>query len=245
MKYANLFFLFTIILSFQVWSFEVPILTGPVVDRAGLLKFKNKEQMEKLIREIYARHGVQLQVLTVLDLQGETIEQASIKVVEQWGIGSAKEDQGVLLLISKNDRTMRIEVGQGLEGVIPDAVAKRIIAEVITPYFQAGDYDSGVMSGVVAIARHALPHEKNLGLSTNLSRSTIKGRTSWFKLLLFILFILFIRTNIFTLLFGSIFGIGRLGRRPGGFLGGGGGFGGGGWSGGGGGFSGGGASGRW
>ena len=244
MKYLNKFFILAFFLSFHIGAFDVPLLTGPVVDHAGLLKVHNKQQIEKFIRDIYRRNDIQIQVLTVNDLQGETIENASIKVVEQWGIGSAKEDQGVLLLVSKNDRTMRIEVGQGLEGVLPDAVAKRIIADVITPHFRVGDYDAGIINGVTTIAQYALPSEKIPNSSQGSSRST-RGQPSWLKLLFFILFILFIRTNIFTLLFGTFLGIGRTGRRPGGFLGSGGGFGGGGWSGGGGGFSGGGASGRW
>ena len=245
MKRFNLFFLLTLFLSFNMWAFDVPILTGPVVDHAGLLNVRSKQQIEKFIRDIYQRKDIQIQVLTVNDLQGDTIENASIKVVEQWELGSAKEDQGVLLLVSKNDRTMRIEVGQGLEGVLPDAVAKRIIADVITPHFRAGDYDAGIINGVMTIAQYTLPNEKILN-SSNRSIQSTRGQPSWLKVLLFILFILFIRTNIFTLLFGSIFGISRIGRRSSGFLGGGsGGFGGGGWSGGGGGFSGGGASGRW
>ncbi|OFZ20629.1 MAG: hypothetical protein A2202_03890 [Bdellovibrionales bacterium RIFOXYA1_FULL_36_14] len=244
MKRLNMFFLLSLFLSFNIWSFDVPILTGPVVDHAGLLTVRSKQQIEKFIRDIYQRKDVQIQVLTVNDLQGETIESASIQVVEQWGIGSAKEDLGVLLLISKNDRVMRIEVGQGLEGVLPDAVAKRIIADVITPHFRANDYDAGITNGVITIAQYALPNEKIFNSSKGAIQST-SGRPSWLKVLLFILFILFIRTNIFTLLFGSFFGISRFGRRSSGFLGGGSGFGGGGWSGGGGGFSGGGASGRW
>jgi len=87
-------------------------------------------------------------VLIVPSTSPETIEQYSIRVVDQWKLGRKRVDDGVLLLVAKDDRRLRIEVGRGLEGAIPDAVAKRIIAEVITPRFKQGDFQGGISMGV-------------------------------------------------------------------------------------------------
>jgi uncharacterized protein len=85
--------------------------------------------------------------------QPEDIAQFGIRVAEQWKIGRAKIDDGVILIVAKDDRKLRLEVGYGLEGVIPDAVAKRVIAETITPFFKAGDYYGGIDAGVMQLMR--------------------------------------------------------------------------------------------
>lgn len=232
-------------------DFPVPALTGPVVDNAGLLSPRTRSELEDLIRRLHEAGGTQLQVLTVPDLAGLSIEEASIKVTDKWKLGSAKDDNGVLLMIAAKERRVRIEVGQGREGDLPDVRASRIIREVIVPRFREGDADAAVTAGVLSIIHYTDPDflEKS-GVSIRKERrgNGVSGLT-----LLWILFLVFIflsrifigpRRRGLMGLGGGFFG--GSGWGGGGFGGGGfGGGGGGGWSGGGGGFSGGGASGGW
>jgi uncharacterized protein len=236
---------FLCLLAPPAWAeFQVPRLTGPVVDQAGMLSDSTRERLESFLRRLHESGGTQLQVLTVHDLGGLAIEQASIQVTDEWKLGGAKEDNGVLLMIAQQERKVRIEVGQGREGVLPDVVASRIIREVITPRFRQGALDNGVVEGVIAIVRKTDPDflaSAGEGRPAHDGEGKISGRT--LELLIFVLF--------FTVvLLPPLFGRRRGGRGmffPGGFGGGGfgGSSGGGGWSGGGGGFSGGGASGDW
>ncbi len=131
----------------------VPPLTGPVVDLTHTLSDAEIARIESRIRQLASERGSQIQVLIVPTTRPEAIEQYSIRVVERWKPGRKSIDDGVLLLIAKDDRRMRIEVGYGLEGAIPDAIAKRIIAEIIAPYFRRGQFGAGVAAGVEQIAR--------------------------------------------------------------------------------------------
>ena len=131
----------------------MPALTGRVVDLTGTLTADQKTALEAKLAAFEAEKGAQIAVLLVPTTQPEAIEQYSIRVVEAWKLGRKGVDDGVLLLIAKNDRKMRIEVGYGLEGVLPDAVAKRIISEVITPFFKAGAFYDGIDAGISAIIR--------------------------------------------------------------------------------------------
>jgi len=130
---------------------EVPELTGRVVDRAGLLS----PATERALTEQLAAHeeatGNQVAVLTIESLQGRPIEEYSLQVARTWGLGQEEFDNGVLLLIAEQDREMRIEVGYGLEGALPDVVASRIIRYELRPAFRQGDFDGGVQAGVSAI----------------------------------------------------------------------------------------------
>ena len=100
------------------------------------------------MRNLEARKGSQIAVLIVPTTDGEAIEQFSLRVAETWKIGRKKIDDGALLVVAKNDRHLRIEVGYGLEGALTDVTSKRIIDEVITPKFKAGDFAGGVSAGV-------------------------------------------------------------------------------------------------
>lgn len=224
-------------------DFQVPVLTGPVVDDAHLLSSQAQQRIEMLIRRVYESSGMQLQVLTVPNMGGLEIEQASIQVVDKWKLGNAKADNGVLLLIAQQERKMRIEVGQGLEGVLTDVAAGQIVRKVMTPYFRNGDYDGGVIAGVEAIIERTDPQFFG-------NRPASSGNDfPWFGLIVFLLFILVLFAQAWM---GHSFGrrhraYGNYGGYTGGY-GSGGGFGSGsgsGWGGGGGGFSGGGASGGW
>ena len=131
----------------------VPPLVGRVVDQTGTLSTNDVSSLNQTIRAFEARKGSQVAVLIVPTTDGEAIEQYSIRVAEAWKIGRKKIDDGVLLVIAKNDRHLRIEVGYGLEGALTDAISKRIIDEDITPKFKAGDFGGGISAGVDRILR--------------------------------------------------------------------------------------------
>src|SRR5215813_716023 len=126
----------------------VPQLTGRVVDQTGTLSSGDIAQLTQKLADLQTRKGSQIAVLIVPTTDGEPIEQFSLRVAEAWKIGRKKVDDGALLVIAKNDRRLRIEVGYGLEGVLTDVTAKRIIDEVITPKFRSGDFASGISDGI-------------------------------------------------------------------------------------------------
>jgi uncharacterized protein len=131
----------------------VPPLTGRVVDRSGTLNSSDIGSLDKTLRDFEARKGSQIAVLIVPTTQPETIEQYSIRVAEAWKVGRKKIDDGAILVVAKDDRKLRIEVGYGLEGALTDVTAKRIIDEVITPKFRSGDFAGGIADGVGRILR--------------------------------------------------------------------------------------------
>jgi len=126
----------------------VPPLTTRVTDLTATLSGVQVNALEQKLAQLEARTGNQVAVLLVPSTQPDTIEQFAIRVFDQWKVGRKGVDDGVLLLVAKNDRKLRIEVGRGLEGVIPDAYAKRIIDEEITPRFRQGDFSGGIGAGV-------------------------------------------------------------------------------------------------
>lgn len=126
----------------------VPALESRVTDLTGTLSDAQKASMEAKLAQFEEKKGSQITVLIVPTTQPEDIAQYSLRVVEKWKIGRSKVDDGVLLIIAKNDRRLRIEVGYGLEGVLNDATSKRIISEVIGPYFKQGQYFEGIDSGL-------------------------------------------------------------------------------------------------
>lgn len=131
----------------------VPPFTGYVIDRTGTLTAEQARALDEKLAAFTRQKGSQIAVLMVPGTAPESIEQYSIRVAEQWKLGRKGVDDGALLLVAKNDRTLRIEVGYGLEGVLPDAINKRIIAEIITPYFQKGDFAGGINAGVDQMIR--------------------------------------------------------------------------------------------
>ncbi len=223
-------------------EFVVPALAGAVVDEANILSTETESLLGRALTEHWRAGGTQIAVLTVPDLQGVSLEEASLKVVEKWKLGTAKADNGVLLFVAKAERSARIEVGQGVEGVLPDAYARRIIDDVLVPHFKKGEYDEGIISAAVAITQRTDPNMP-LAIGTpppsNVDTSNDDGRYSWGQLLLFLVILIFVFASSRRRRSSFWWGGG------GGFGGGGFGGGGGGFSGGGGGFSGGGASGKW
>jgi len=131
----------------------VPRLTGRVVDVTSTLTESERAALEQKLAALEQRKGSQVVVLMVKTTQPEALEQFSLRVAEAWKIGRGKTDDGILVVVAKDDRNMRIEVGYGLEGAVPDALAKRIIAEQITPHFRDGDYAGGLNAGVDALAK--------------------------------------------------------------------------------------------
>jgi uncharacterized protein len=131
----------------------IPALEARVTDLTGTLTAEQQAALEEKLRVFEARKGSQLAVLIVPTTEPEAIEQYSIRVVDAWKLGRERPDDGALLLVAKNDRNMRIEVGYGLEGALPDATARRIIAETITPLFKQGDYFGGINAGLDQMIR--------------------------------------------------------------------------------------------
>ena len=136
----------------------VPPLSTRVTDLTNTLDAAQRQALETQLADIEARKGAQVAVLLVPTTGPETIEQYGIRVAEAWKIGRGqvdgqRVDDGVIVLVAKNDRRVRIEVGYGLEGAIPDAYARRIIAEAITPRFAQGDFNGGLRAAVDALAR--------------------------------------------------------------------------------------------
>ena len=126
----------------------IPPLTARVTDLTSTLDAAQKQELESRLAQFEAKKGSQIALLLLPTTQPETIDQYAIRVAEAWKLGRKGVDDGVLLLIAKDDRAMRIEVGYGLEGVLPDAIAKRIIAETITPHFKNGDFYRGIAAGI-------------------------------------------------------------------------------------------------
>jgi uncharacterized protein len=133
----------------------VPPLTARVTDQTGTLTSEQSGALEQTLQAFESRKGTQIAVLIVPTTEPETIEQYSLRVVEQWKLGRKKVDDGALLIVAKNDRTLRIEVGYGLEGALNDAISNRIINEIIVPRFREGDFNGGVTAGVDQMIRVA------------------------------------------------------------------------------------------
>src|SRR6195256_798490 len=136
------------------WAFAaaadvaVPPLVGRLVDQTGTLSSGDIDSLTQTLRDFEARKGSQIAVLIVPTTAPEEIEQYSIRVADAWKIGRKKIDDGAILLVAKNDRKLRIEVGYGLEGALTDVTSKRIIDEIITPKFRNGDFAGGISDGV-------------------------------------------------------------------------------------------------
>src|SRR5258705_2490426 len=164
----------------------IPALKARVTDLTGTLAAQQQATLEQTLAAFEARKGSQIAVLIVPTTQPETVEQYALRVEETWKLGRKGVDDGALLLVAKDDRKLRIEVGYGLEGVLPDAIAKRIIAEDITPRFKQGDFYGGITTGVERMIKvidgEPLPPPK--------PRAQSRGGGFDFSSLLFIGFIL-------------------------------------------------------
>jgi uncharacterized protein len=143
----------SLLLATSAWAQQVavPPLKAHVTDTTGTLTATQVQALDGKLAAFEERKGSQLAVLMVASTGDETIEQYGIRVAELWKLGRKNVDDGAILLVAKDDRALRIEVGYGLEGAMPDAIAKRIIAETITPYFRSDDFYTGISAGVDAM----------------------------------------------------------------------------------------------
>ncbi len=264
---------FLLLFALSAWAqVAVPELSRRVTDLTTTLSADQVATLESKLAAFEAQKGSQIAVLILPTTQPEDIAQFGIRVAEQWKIGRAKIDDGVILIVARDDRTLRLEVGYGLEGAIPDAIAKRVIAETITPYFKAGDFHGGIDAGVQQLMRliegESLPPPGAPAkggddapfvllvvggmvagwlLSTLMSRPAAGGIAALGSGAVGAMLLGFTPVLLFIAVF-VFAGVASGFRHGGGWTsGGGGGFGGGGgsWGGGGGGFGGGGASGSW
>lgn len=140
----------SLVVSAQV---AVPPLTGHVIDLTGTLTAEQKASLEQTLTAFEARKGSQLAVLMIPSSAPEAIEPYALRVAEQWKLGRRQVDDGAILVVAKNDRTLRIEVGYGLEGALNDLTSKRIISEIILPRFKQQDFYGGITAGVGQIIR--------------------------------------------------------------------------------------------
>jgi uncharacterized protein len=131
----------------------VPPLKGRVTDLTSTLSAQQLQDLESRLTAFERAKGSQIAVLMLPTTQPETIEEYSIRVADAWKIGRARVGDGVILIVAKNDRKLRVEVGRGLEGAIPDAVAKRVVSDVIAPHFRSGDFYGGVAAGTGALMK--------------------------------------------------------------------------------------------
>ncbi len=133
----------------SAWAFvDVPILSVRVTDLTHTLSPQQVQTLESKLADFEAKKGSQIAVLILPTTQPEDIAQFGIKVADLWRIGRKGVDDGLIFIIAKDDRQFRLEVGYGLEGVIPDAIAKRITSETVKPYFKTGDYFGGINAGI-------------------------------------------------------------------------------------------------
>ncbi|HMK48738.1 MAG TPA: TPM domain-containing protein, partial [Thermodesulfovibrionales bacterium] len=132
-------------------ALDVPPLKGYVNDYADMISATARAQLENELKAFEQTDSTQVVILTIPSLEGEVIEDYGIKVADAWKIGQKGKDNGVIFLVAKNDRKMRIEVGRGLEGKLTDLTAGRIVDLVVKPRFKRGDFDGGFVAGISAI----------------------------------------------------------------------------------------------
>jgi uncharacterized protein len=152
-KGAALALFLALILPLLAAAAEIPPLKARVTDLTGTLNEQQRSALEQTLAEFEARKGAQIAVLMVPTTQPEAIEQYAVRVQESWKLGRKGVDDGALLVVAKNDRKVKLEVGYGLEGILPDAIAKRIIEDDIVPRFKEGDFYGGIRAGVGRIMR--------------------------------------------------------------------------------------------
>jgi uncharacterized protein len=193
-------FLLLLAAASAVADVAVPPLSARVTDLTGTLSGEAVTRIEAKLADLEARKGSQIAVLIVPTTQPEEIEQFGIRVADAWKLGRKGVDDGAILMVAKNDRRVRIEVGRGLEGALPDAIANRIIDETVTPHFKTGDFDGGIEAGVdqmlAVVNGEPLPepdkkweHPGGLG-----------------HLLPFLLVVVFVASGVLRSLFGRMFG---------------------------------------
>jgi len=219
---------------------QFPKQTGWVTDNAGLIGSTEKRQIEALAQELKQKTGSELAVVTVKDMGGDAIEPYAARLFETWGIGQSGKDNGVLIILAMAERRFRVEVGYGLESILPDGRAGAIRDEYMLEDFRAGRYGAGFLSGAQAVAsviaddagvtlasmgKRSVPVRRPASRRSRRSRS---GSPLGIILIIFLLIVTRGRILPWLLLSGMMGGGGRSSYNSGGFSGGGfgGGFGG-------------------
>lgn len=224
-----------------------PQLTGRVVDDASLLDAAEEAEIVSQLESLESRTTDQLVLVTLPSLQGYPIEEFGYRLGRHWAIGQKDKDNGVLLIVAPNERKVRIEVGRGLEGVLPDAIAKIIIENAILPRFRSGDFPAGIKAGLRDIELVLTGDAEEVKAR---ARRDVGPEDDWVAAIILIVWIVIFIIVVWSIIQSAKHGSVSSGRRGGSGWGGssGGGWsggGGGGFSGGGGSFGGGGASGGW
>jgi len=192
-----------LILSF-IYALDVPKLQGRVNDYADMISPAVRTQLEAKLKSIEDTDSTQIVILTIPSLKGENLEEYSIKVAEQWKIGQKGVDNGVLLLVARDDRKVRIEVGYGLEGVLTDLLAGRIIDYEILPAFKAGDFDAGFTRGVNAIVQAVKGEYKATAIPKSSEKESSGSRFFPFFILFMIIALISPKRRIWGAVLGAL-----------------------------------------
>jgi uncharacterized protein len=181
----------------------VPPLKARVTDLTGTLSAGELATVEAELRAFEQKKGSQIAVLMLPSTQPEAIEQYSMRVAERWKIGRAKTDDGVILIIAKNDQRLRIEVGYGLEGAIPDVVAKRVIREVIAPHLLANDFYGGIREGTQSLMKLIDGEKLPAPAAARARSSTVDDYQTLFVILLIVVVV---AGGVLKAILGRVFG---------------------------------------
>jgi len=183
-----------VLLPLPLPALDVPQLSGRINDHARLLSPETAQQLEQKLAAFERDTSTQIAVLTVPSLQGDDIDQFSIRVAEQWKLGQKGKDNGVLLVLAQGEHKVRIEVGMGLQGVLPDITASRIIRDVMRPYLSSGNFDQGITAGVDAI----ISATKGEFKASPQERRTHQKKSSSFPVLLLLIAVVVVLLGAFS-----------------------------------------------
>lgn len=217
MKLAKFFIIFLLgifLVTSSVWAQDFPDPTGYVNDFGQILSSEYRQSLEKELTDFDEETTTEITVVTIDSLEGNSIEDYAVRLFEQWQIGKKEKDNGLLILIAKEDRKMRIEVGYGLEPIITDGRAGRIIREKMAPSFRENDYDQGVKLAIVQLEEYI-----RSGEPAPEETEEIADKASPFFVLLMIFFFLFIYLSSFLARSKSYWAGGVVGGIMGGVLG--------------------------
>ncbi len=168
----SLLLLILLLVPFQLMALDVPPLAGRVNDLAGVLSAESRQQLEGRLAAFERETSNQVVILTVPSLQGDTIDQFTIHVADIWKPGVKGKDNGVLLVLAQAERKLRIEVGRGLQGALPDITSAQIIRNVMGPYLKNNDFDQALSRGVESIIGATKGEFKGTGFTTRSSTAT-------------------------------------------------------------------------
>ena len=180
---------------------KIPAAVGYVNDFAGIISAENKNNLNFYLKELDKKTGAEIAVVTVASLKDNAIEDVSLEIGRKWGVGKKGKDNGVVILVATGDKKMRIEVGYGLEGIIPDGKSGRIRDDYMIPFFKQGDMEKGIVNGTMAVAsviaksyRVEMPADFNSSVadlaSSSSTSQTSSGKSSPPDILIFLIFII-------------------------------------------------------